>query len=536
MHPRSIPLLTLVAALGVAALFALNVERWAFLGDDAYISFRYARHLAEGQGLVWNPGERVEGYTNFLWVLLLAAGLRLGVAPEGLSQLLGIASGVGVLALLVRFGWRRYGRDDPFLWLAPAWLAASRTFSGWSTGGLETQLFTLAALAGCLALLDERTEGATRPWRSSTFLALATLTRPEGALFATIAGACFLGDVARGRRRLGALVFWAMPLVVIVGAHVLWRWSYYGALLPNTFHAKVNGVWWEQGLRYLGLFASDYKIGFFLPVLVLPILMRRGFEDVLFTAIVVGHLGYVTAVGGDRFEFRFWVFVLPFLGLLLAQGLRLLAGFRSAHSAARAGAAAVAVAALAATHLGSIRPEARELRSGVNSLERIAAYAARRAEEGQALRALVERGVLPEDLRISVGGAGALPYYTRWYTIDYFGLNDAQIARGRLETRGPVGHEHRASVAYLSAKGVVVFDILNRMLYRLTPRHLIDVEARLDALIGRLRTDRPADLELFPVCRHVEGDQYLLFATPLPAAGLPSWLGTLEPCGGQRPR
>ena len=74
-------------ALCVLAAFAANVERHAFLGDDSFISFRYAKHLAEGQGLVWNPGDRVEGYTNFLWVLLMAAGLSVGVAPEGAGTL-----------------------------------------------------------------------------------------------------------------------------------------------------------------------------------------------------------------------------------------------------------------------------------------------------------------------------------------------------------------------------------------------------------------------------------------------------------------
>ncbi|MFT5442480.1 MAG: arabinofuranosyltransferase, partial [Myxococcota bacterium] len=69
----------------LACVFALNVDRYFFLGDDAFISFRYAKNLAMGHGIVWNPGEYVEGYTNFLWVLILAAGMRLGLSPETLS-------------------------------------------------------------------------------------------------------------------------------------------------------------------------------------------------------------------------------------------------------------------------------------------------------------------------------------------------------------------------------------------------------------------------------------------------------------------
>src|SRR5262245_49795700 len=83
-----------VLALVVAALFAWNVQRTWFLGDDAFISFRYARNLSDGSGLVWNPDERVEGYTNFSWVLLLAAGMRIGLEPEVLANVLGVACGV----------------------------------------------------------------------------------------------------------------------------------------------------------------------------------------------------------------------------------------------------------------------------------------------------------------------------------------------------------------------------------------------------------------------------------------------------------
>src|SRR3989442_1472314 len=73
--PRGRELALFVALfLLTAMLFAYNVRLGYFLGDDSFISFRYARHLAAGRGLVWNPGERVEGYTNFLWVILMAGG------------------------------------------------------------------------------------------------------------------------------------------------------------------------------------------------------------------------------------------------------------------------------------------------------------------------------------------------------------------------------------------------------------------------------------------------------------------------------
>ncbi|MBW2295440.1 MAG: hypothetical protein JRG94_24505, partial [Deltaproteobacteria bacterium] len=142
-------------ALAVGALYAFNVGRYFFLADDAFISFRYAANLAAGHGLVWNPGEYVEGYTNFLWVLILAAGMRLGMAPEALSCTLGIASGVGVLLLLGRFSARRLGALHPLVWLPLFTLALSRSFTAWSSGGLATQLFTLLILAAQIQFIRE---------------------------------------------------------------------------------------------------------------------------------------------------------------------------------------------------------------------------------------------------------------------------------------------------------------------------------------------------------------------------------------------
>src|SRR3954454_23338088 len=84
------------------ALLVPHALLFDFVNDDAYISFRYARNLAEHGQLVFNLGERVEGFTNFLWTVLLAAGIKLGVDPVISSRLLGLMFAVGTLALLVR--------------------------------------------------------------------------------------------------------------------------------------------------------------------------------------------------------------------------------------------------------------------------------------------------------------------------------------------------------------------------------------------------------------------------------------------------
>lgn len=387
----------LLAAL--AGLFAYNVQHWFFLGDDCFISFRYAGNLVDGEGLVWNAGERVEGYTNFLWVLLMAAAMALGAAPEITSVAIGIAAGAGLLGALLVFSAREWGPDDPFIWLAPFALATSRSFTAWCTGGLETMFFTLLLFLGVAVHLREREDRTALPLASSLFFAAAALTRPDGNLFALVVGLFFAGEILMRRRRLRAGLVWALPYLAIVGTHLLWRQAYYGYWLPNSFHAKVPGAWWEQGWRYLSLFAEDYNILWFLPLALAVLLPGRRFRHGLFGALIGAYLLYLLYVGGDRFEFRFLVVVMPWFYWLLADGLRRVsalgtAGLRPGR-AGRALAVALALALLLTTHLGSRRAASARLRHGVASIEIIRDYAKRRADSGKFLREWIERGLLP---------------------------------------------------------------------------------------------------------------------------------------------
>ena len=162
-----------------------------FLCDDAFISFRYARNLLEGHGLVFNPGEYVEGYSNFLWVLELAAlwGV-LGIRPEQAAPWLSVVCTAGTLAAMLWWvagtpGLRHRGW---VAWMALGLVCSSATFAVWTSGGgLETRQFTLLVTLAvvCLLLYGQRRWGLLA---ASLSLAAAAYTRPEGPL---IAACCF---------------------------------------------------------------------------------------------------------------------------------------------------------------------------------------------------------------------------------------------------------------------------------------------------------------------------------------------------------
>ncbi|HSN29891.1 MAG TPA: hypothetical protein VLT45_26570, partial [Kofleriaceae bacterium] len=135
---------------GAAALALAHALSKTWLCDDAFISFRYADHLAHGHGLVFNLGERVEGDTNFLWTLWIAVGRVLGADAPGWAIVWGLACYAAAFALLTR---RSLQIDD--LPTASLFAAAHVAWAEFATSGLETSAYTLLVFAGYVLVCPE---------------------------------------------------------------------------------------------------------------------------------------------------------------------------------------------------------------------------------------------------------------------------------------------------------------------------------------------------------------------------------------------
>jgi hypothetical protein len=303
--------LALLAVLALVA--ALHLRALDYRCDDAAINFRYVQNLLSGRGLVYNAGERVEGYSNLGWVLLLAGGAWLSgdvvASARAMNVLFAAACVLLTYALAMRSGLPRWRAL-----LAPLLLCLSTPFAIWAGSGLESPMF--AALVAAVAL--EQLRPRPRLLVAGSWLGALAITRPEGALFTVVAAGYELWQ-----RRLRSALRLAAPALLLPALQVGFRRAYYQQWLPNTYFAKVDFSWAvaERGLGYLSHYAAH---GTWLPVvaaLLGCLESARKPQLRLLVSCLLAYLSWIVSVGGDGlFSFRFVAHVLPLGCVLAAHG------------------------------------------------------------------------------------------------------------------------------------------------------------------------------------------------------------------------
>jgi len=420
--------------------------------DDAYISFRYAQNLVAGQGLVFNAGERVEGYTNFLWTIILAFFMRLGFEPSPVAIGLGALFGVATLWLVYRFLKHTSLRDSPVPIITVLCLAFDGSFALWAVSGMETSMFAFLVFAALTSYLWEW-ESEKPGILSGALLALAAMTRPEGMLvLGVVVIHQALARLALQRKLLtSADVARAGAFLLLYLPYFLWRYYYYGFLLPNTFYAKVTvrDSWaqHERGLRHLDTFVNVH-LGWLLPLLGLVPLLKRKFSF-WFTsllALVLVYVSYIVYVGGDWSVGRFFVPILPAAYILVAFGLvetyksiRDWVGKITNSSRALLILRCVALSVLAAAYVALFSFSSP---NGEHELFVVRFQAAKATHARVTLGKWLHDNI-PADTFIAVDAAGQIPYYSGLRTLDMFGVNDVHTAHLKVETmgQGVPGHE-----------------------------------------------------------------------------------------------
>jgi hypothetical protein len=414
---RYLPFLALVPCLVLVAVAipmqsrVIDGARVFWLDDDQMISMRYARNLVEGFGLVFNPGERVEGYTNPLWTLMMAMVHLLPVSEAKISLAvkaleLSIVAGLFVTCarLLEELGAKGIVPRALLFFV----MAQSIDVVFWAFNGFETPLVALLFTWSALRIVRGRTTLAT-----ALAVAAIPLARSDGFhLAAALIGLAIL----RRERGLATLVAVA---IAIPALHVAWRRWYYGDWLPNTFYLKVMGLpgRLERGAKYTAEFLRRYSV----PLLLAVVGARARSELRWIIAVVVLCVAFVLAVGGDAFAFsRFFAPVLP---VVLVAAVAVVTSIEDDRSRRAAG---IVLAGTMAFQGGVHAP--RVFLSNNGNLP------------DSVLAGIELRKHSAEDATVAVITAGAIPYFSHRRAIDLLGKADREIARLAPRGKNPIGH------------------------------------------------------------------------------------------------
>lgn len=427
-----------VLVLALLLFAALAHYQWQHVADDAFIAFRYAHNLVAGKGPVWNPGEAVEGFSSPLWLGLLALGCPFAARLEIWAGVLGLFFHALALVLVHRLT-LRLSRSS--LAAAVACFAAAALYPPyhWATAGLETTLFAALVTAALLALV-----GDPPAWWPALAAAVG-LARPEGPFLLVV----FLGLMALVHGR--AALTWPRLALALAPtlAWFLFRRTFYGDWLPNTYYAKATGDLASRLL--LGVFYSFWAIVAWAATGAAARL-AGGIERKVLAALVVlaAVLGVVVVEGGDwMWNGRFLVPALPGLCALAVSAIARAAGHRR-----------VAGAVVCALALVPFLPSASLLGAALTWQRSPSAsfQEGTLAEASHAVAAFI-RQRYPAGALVAVNHAGAVPYGLPNPAIDMTGLCDWHIAHAR---QGGVHQKFDAAYVLSRKPDLVVLNTATR--------------------------------------------------------------------------
>ena len=273
---------------------------WAWVGDDAFITMRTVDNFVHGYGLRFNVCERVQSYTNPLWMFLLSAGYWVTLEP--FYTVIGISIVISVVAFCLLA--QTTTRTDVAPVAIAMGLVFSRAFVDYSTSGLENPLSHLLAIVFLLVAVDPRrmVDEQRRILWAGLIAGLAMLNRLDAGLLYLPSLALLVWE-HRDRRR-------AVIRQLAIGFAPLIAWEafslvYYGFLLPNTAYAKLNlqlprHLLVRNGLNYfLDLAVRDPWSAILLTAGLVMALGNGSRQQRALSAGIVGYLAYVVWIGGD---------------------------------------------------------------------------------------------------------------------------------------------------------------------------------------------------------------------------------------------
>ncbi len=429
-------------ALFVAVCGVFVWEVWGappFAVDDAYITFSFSKNLARGLGPIYGNGVRVEGYSNFLWMVVVAVELVFAKATDPL-----VLARIATVPFVVVLFASTYGlvktRANAVIAIGAALvLAVSTNVVLAFESGLETIPYVALTTTGFLLYVRGLDSPRAKRW-SVVVLGAAALTRVDG--FIPLGYVLVVEKVAAWTERrldVRAYVKWALPGVVPWVAWFVWQWAYYGLPLPATYYAKalIPELLPRHGAEYVMDEVASAGLYLALPAYAF-LLWRRHRPAAIAGTFALVQLAYAARVGGD------WMpsgrFVLPAVPLLIALIAWALVELRSV-VAERALPVRLAVSAAGVATFAFLVEKAEPHLSDDPYVRGKLALAADQTRHVASLKEAASylSLVVPPHGRLVTDYGGVMAYYTEAAPIEMWGLCNAMIAlRGSTAGVNPI--------------------------------------------------------------------------------------------------
>lgn len=454
-HPRLrnaiLPIL-LISVMIVFSFFfiisrcaVIDGQTWFTMGDDAYISMRYAKHLAQGHGLVWNIGQPpIEGFTNLLWVLWIAFLMLLAQEPGLLMGISSAAFNIGSVFLLWRFLRFRTGAKPVFAVISAFYLAIWPPLHDQTASGLEGPMLLFLFLLSLYLITADETRShmlASGGWLAG-FL---PLVRPNGLLFTGILLLIFffqhiwphrLNPDFSLKKYLWPIAGFFIPFLALTA----FRFMYFGDIAPNTYYLKVSQR--PGHLRFGMGYVKRFLFSFPAAPFILPMFFWGLKKNTMFLKLIllgmIGNLASVAWQGGDAWDnWRFMLLMQPLFLIALATIHQ-----REKHRGGWTDGVLTAVFVCMCL-LGAGRDFtlfAQTIRHGALTVQN--PPPADSAPVKNIQLGLLLRETCAKDAVIADFWAGAAPYCSELTAIDMLGKSDRHIARTAARVTGGLpGHD-----------------------------------------------------------------------------------------------
>ncbi len=465
----------------LVGLSIYNSLRFRFTVDDAYIGIRYARHFVEGSGLVYNIGERVEGYSDFLWIILLSFFGFLGFNFVSAAHFLGLFSSVLTLILVFKLANKINPHKKYYNLIPITFLANNVIYTEWATGGLETSFFTLLLFIFFYRFYIEIVKNRNSLQLSAIIAVLLILTRPDGIFFIVVYFLFMLFVFRHQLKEYRYKIFtWIAIFLILYLPYTVWRVSYYGDIIPNYVYNKVNKLhYFSRGWLFFKSFLID---SYFYLWLIPPLFFFR-FKNLFVNFVVLSTLIFILFtiwVGGDWMGYRFYRPILPPLLLIFGLGMYKFFEMRKYNILGTNTLRIFALLFLIITFILSSKatydPHWRPTNfTDIGSRFQINIPEKKAIEIADAYEKLLD----PDDV-LAGTFAGYPAVYTDNRYIDMLGLTDKFVAKLEVKKPGMPGHEKWAPRSYLEENNV--FAMLPGVEYHLgskeDPRYYVKYDHR----------------------------------------------------------